>query len=386
MKIGILTFHFSDNFGAVLQAYALRRWLVTQGHQAEFINYHPDYVEDGGKLLPPSSKENIKANLKIIYLHLANLQRKISGNNHQKVKFESFRKETLGVISKKLRTLTDLSSANFNYDIIITGSDQVWNPSTQKGLDPAYFLAFTTVGVRRISYAASFGKDLLPEAYHQEARSLLSGMDAISVRERSGVQIVATVAGREAACVPDPTLLHSEYSALVESSTDAHTGHVFCYALRTGEGVREVANLAAQRLGTEVISPYNVHRRWREIGTTVYPGPADWLRQVKQASFVVTNSFHGTVFSIIFRKPFVVVGLPGGKADLNARAKNLLASVGLMHRFVETENWMQAEALLTEQIDWDSVAEKQAVLRASGQNFLFKEIKNGAKIEQSPRV
>ncbi|MGG6262453.1 polysaccharide pyruvyl transferase family protein [Stutzerimonas stutzeri] len=371
MKIGILTYHFSDNFGALLQAYALRRWLIERGHAAEFINYHPSYVEQGGSLLLPTSKERIKANIKILYLYFANIQRKLAGNPDQSLKFEEFRRDILGVNGPNYDSLEKLRSAALDHDVMIAGSDQIWNPSAQKGLDPAYFLAFGNSRVRRLSYAASFGKDTLAPEFHDEARPLINRLDAISIREQSGVEIVHQLTGRQIACVPDPTLLHTQYEELLDLSQDRQDGHVFCYALRTAEGIRQVAEAAARKYQAQIISPYNIHRRWREIGTTVYPGPADWVRQIAHARCVVTNSFHGTVFSIIFRKPFVVVGLPGGKAVLNARAKNLLSSLGLMHRFLDAENASRAGEVLDQAIDWQSVELHQNALRAAGENFLL---------------
>lgn len=371
MKIGILTYHFSDNFGALLQAYALRRWLIECGHTAEFINYHPSYVEQGGSLLLPTSKERIKANIKILYLYFANMQRKLAGNPDQSLKFEEFRRHILGVNGPHFDSLEKLRSTVLDHDVMIAGSDQIWNPSAQKGLDPAYFLAFGNNRIRRLSYAASFGKDTLAHEFHDEVRPLINGLDAVSIREQSGVEIAYNLTGRQIACVPDPTLLHTHYQELLDFSQDRQEGHVFCYALRTAEGIRQVAETAARKYQTHIISPYNIHRRWREIGTTVYPGPADWVRQIAHAHCVVTNSFHGTVFSIIFRKPFVVVGLPGGKAGLNARARNLLSSLGLMHRFLDAESSRKAGEVLGQDIDWQSVELRQKALRAAGENFLL---------------
>lgn len=374
LKIGILTYHFSDNFGALLQAYALRRWLVEQGHDAEFINYHPDYVEHGGRLRLPTSKESIKANIKILYLYLANLQRRLAGNTNQDQKFNDFRRDVLGANGYHFNTIESLQSASLNYDAMIAGSDQIWNPSVQKGLDPAYFLAFGNTNIKRLSYAASFGKDTLDPEFHEEARLLIKRFDAISIREQSGVEIAKNLTNKPIANVPDPTLLHTQYQEILELAEDRHEGHVFCYALRTAEGIRQVAEAAASKYQTKIISPYNIHRRWREIGTTVYPGPADWVRQIAHSSCVVTNSFHGTVFSIIFRKPFVVVGLPGAKAGLNARAKNLLSAVGLMWRYIEADDWRQAHEILDSPIDWEEVSEKLKNLRSKGEFFLLENL------------
>lgn len=373
MKVGILTYHFSDNFGALLQAYALRRFIIAQGHEAEFVNYHPAYVEDGGDFLPMGSLANLKANIKILYLRLTAMQRKLFGNREQARRFEHFRMQLLGVSGPVFQSLESLSAAP-QYDLLIAGSDQIWNPSAQKGLDPVYFLAFGPQGCRRISYAASFGRDSIPEGYHAEAGRLLAGLDAIAVREQSGVGIVAVASGRVAECTPDPTLLHADYDELLGISNEPNSGHVFCYALRTGQGVREAAELVSGELNAPILSPYNVHRRWREIGATVYPGPSEWLSLVRNAGFVVTNSFHGAVFAIVFRKPFVVVGLPGSKAELNARVRNLLSSVGLMHRFIAAEDLSSLPALIRQTIDWKAADPLIEELRVIGADYLKRQL------------
>lgn len=370
MKIGIITYHFSDNFGALLQAYALRRWLTERGHDAKFINYHPRYVEQGGSLLLPKSIQNVKSNVKILYLHFANLYRNIVGDSGQRERFEEFRRDVLGVNPPSFDSVEKLRNATLDYDLMIAGSDQIWNPSTHKGLDPAYFLDFGGDQIRKISYAASFGKDTLAAAYHVQARSLIQGLDAISIREQSGVKIGSQLAGREVFCVPDPTLLHSQYNELLGISRDHQEGHIFCYALRTAEGVRKVAEIASSKYKAKIISPYNIHRRWREIGSTVYGGPADWVKQIANARCVVTNSFHGAVFSIIFQKQFIVVGLPGTKAGLNARVINLLDGLGLMDRYLEASNWRQSDELLATAIDWVGASIRLDALRAQGESFL----------------
>lgn len=375
LRTGILTYHFSENFGAVLQAYALRRWFLERGHEAEFVNYHPGHVEEGGDFVSPWDPRRAKSNLKVLYLKLSSLRQRLFGDRAQAGKFERFRTHDLQIGGARIADQRDLASIRGRYDLLVAGSDQIWSPSTQRGFDPAYFLAFDAgPATRRISYAASFGRDALPAERVQEAGRLLQQLDAISVRERSGVEIVNAAAGKQATYVPDPTLLHADYDALLSSSGDQRSGHVFCYALRTGHGIRDIATSVAQRLDTEILSPYNVHRRWREIGTTVHPGPEDWVRLLANAGFVVTNSFHGTIFAILFRRPFIVAGLPGAKAGLSARSRNVLAEVGLSDRFVEAGDTARARDLVEAAIDWDAVEPRVAAYRKAGDDYLRREL------------
>lgn len=369
--VGILTFHFSENFGALLQAYALRRWFVEQGCSTSFITYFPEHVEQGGAFRISMKPQVLRANLKIAYLKAAALLHHAMGSDDQERKFAEFRRDQLGIDEPSVGTLAQLADYPKRFDLYVAGSDQIWSPSVQYGFDPAYFLDFVREGAgRRIAYAASFGTDSLPQPRMSQLSPLLRNLDAVSVRELSGVQIVRTASGIEPACVPDPTLLHTEYDELLTGREAEQRGHVFCYALRTGEHIRDTAHQVARAFGAEVISPYNIHRRWREIGRTVHPGPIEWLSHVRNSAYVVTNSFHGAVFSILFQKPFVVVGLPGARSAMNARSKNLLGQLGLMDRFLERYSERGVAALLEAPIEWSSVAQKQRVLRLAGVNYL----------------
>ncbi|WP_170106917.1 polysaccharide pyruvyl transferase family protein [Agitococcus lubricus] len=374
-RIGLFTYHFSDNFGAVLQAYALRKWFIDRGLDAHFVNYHPRYVEEGGDFIQPFNPKYWRMNLKILYLKLSHTKSILLGNKEQAKRFQSFRTEMLGVEGKRLEHLHELNDLGDKYRLVVCGSDQIWNPSEQKGLDPAYFLNFPGKQVaHRISYAPSFGRDILPAAFHQQATTLFHGLSSISVREKSGIDIVKQLSNRSATLVPDPTFLHDSYQELLTISNEQREGHIFCYALRTGQGIREACEQTAQHYNINILSPYNVHRRWQEIGETVYPGPADWLKLIANAKCVMTNSFHGTVFAILFKRPFLVIGLPGAKKGLNERAKNLLAQLGLSDRFVEGDALDNIVARLEAPINWAYVDECRQKMKAAGDTFLAEEL------------
>lgn len=379
-RIGIFTYHFSDNFGALLQAYGLQRWLQRQGCEAAFVNYHPAYVEEGGGLRELLLTTGVKAKAKIIYLRLAALQRRLFGNRAQVEMFHRFQREVLGVTGPRLRGAEDvealLDSEEGRFDMLVCGSDQIWAPSQQNGVDPIYFLHFKggAQGARLVSYAPSFGRATLDQSYDSDVATYLKGIDGISVREKSGIAIIERLSGRVPACVPDPSILYGDFAELAERAEGVGEGHVFCYALRTGEGIREIANLVGQGVGGPVLSPYNIHRRWREIGTTIYPSPEEWVAYAAKAAFVVSNSFHGTVFAILFRRPFLTVGLPGKREGLNERSKNLLASLGLSDRFVMGNDTDSVRRRLAEPIDWPTVEDRLAAMRREGESFLLDQL------------
>lgn len=378
MNVGILTFHFSDNYGAALQAYALRRWLLEQGHQARFIDYRPAHIEHGGQLSLPTSPARLKANLKIVYLAASSFVNQHFGHQGQKEKFVNFREHFLGIPggAAPADNSHSLEEAR-SFDLIVAGSDQIWSPSQHFGFDPNYFLDFAqSFPARKISYAASFGRDRVSASEASQLPGLLRHFDAISVREASGVTLVEQATGQTPANVPDPTLLHNNYAELTDRAPSGHTApYIFCYGLRSPDNIRQTADLASKQLDCPILSPHNPHRRWVEIGQTVHPDPGEWVSLVKNARFVVTNSFHGTVFALLFRKPFIVAGLTGDKATANARAINLLRAVGLENRFTSGFSAQKVQALMAHQIDWSEVDQRLTELRQAGDAFLSTQLK-----------
>ncbi|MDR7150629.1 hypothetical protein J2W49_002592 [Hydrogenophaga palleronii] len=385
MNVGILTFHFSDNYGAALQAYALRRWLTEQGHHARFIDYRPAHIEHGGHLSMPTSPAKLKANLKVVYLAASSFLHQHFGHQGQKEKFVKFREHFLGIPGGTAPSDNDESLAQArSFDLIVAGSDQIWSPSQHYGFDPNYFLDFAqSFPARKISYAASFGRDRVSPSEASQLPGLLRHFDAISVREASGVTLVEQATGQTPANVPDPTLLHNNYAELTDRTPSADADpYLFCYGLRSPDNIRQTADLISKHLNCTILSPHNPHRRWVEIGRTVHPDPGEWVSLVKNARFVVTNSFHGTVFALLFRKPFIVAGLTGDKATANARAINLLRAVGLENRFTPAFSAQQVKALMASEIEWADVDLRLTALRQAGDTFLSTQLKAVARHTQ----
>ncbi|MCS7465776.1 polysaccharide pyruvyl transferase family protein [Stieleria sp. ICT_E10.1] len=372
MKVGLLTFHFSNNYGALLQAYALRTWLSGEGVDAEFINYHPRYVEEG-KFAIELSANGIRTNLKSLFLQYSKLRSHLFHRNALAA-LEEFRATQLGIGGPTWRSRAELESAELEYDLLVCGSDQIWNPSPQFGLDPVYFLDFVAKSKRRISYAASFGSNELSPAFHADLSGYLGRLDAISIRERGGAKFAESLIGSPVPCLPDPTFLISDYSALIDDNTIVASRAIFSYVLRSGAGFSRLADELKKTLNAKVISGYNPLRRWREIGIPVSGGPIAWLSNLYASKLVLTNSFHATVFSILFRRSFIAVKLPGARSKLSVRLENLLRSVGLEERLIDANDIESANRLAKESIDWSSANHAIARLRAEGRSFLLENI------------
>jgi hypothetical protein len=374
MKIGILTFHFSTNYGALFQAYGLRNYLKGLGHEVEFINYQPEYLEEGSKI--NISNLFSKAILTIVYLKLVNFKEKYFGNKVKEKYFKEFKKDFLGIDTTKVyKTIKALEEENLYFDLLVTGSDQVWNPSEQFGVDPVYFLDFKVSNpkIKRISYAPSFGKSSIEDKFADEISQLISKLDVVSIRELSGAEIIKQLTSIESSVVPDPTALVSDYTKIMNPYEVKDKNYVFCYYLRSRDTIGKISEHIASNNNLSIYSPHNPHRRWKEIGETVNPGPREWLYLLYNSKFVVTNSFHGTMLSILLNKPFIVVGIGSGeKSKYNERALNILKLCGLENRFVSDFNSAKVDELKAEEINWIEVNMKINELKLQGTNYLNK--------------
>jgi hypothetical protein len=376
MKVGILTYHFSDNFGALYQAYSMRKWLLDRGVKAEFVNYHPRYVEQGGPFDRPWKPALWRKNLTILYMKQAYLRRRFFGDGRQQAAFESFRQEVLGVTSPRLKTRDDLAAEMEQYDLLICGSDQIWNPSIQRGLDPVYFLDIPNSDhARKVAYAPSFGRPAIEPQHNVELASLVSRLDAISVREATGLNILedAGIPRDYVSVLPDPTVLLGRFDDLVVDCGSPDES-VFCYALRTDEVIRGVAVEAARMTGGALRAPRSTHQRWRDIGEGISPGPVEWLQTLARSKLVVSNSFHGVALSIVLNRPFIVVGLPGKRAKMNARVHNLLTLAGLTDRFLDSTDFSRVRRLVETPINWAGPNSRLAAVRKGAEMYLDTQI------------
>lgn len=371
-KIGILTYHFSRNYGALYQAYALRNYLIDRGYKVEFVNYHPEHLESGGTLKLNDIYK--KSGLKIIYLKIISLKEKLFGNKNIKNGFKNFIEEFLGVKGQEYKTISELNKANLYYDYLICGSDQVWNPSDQFGIDPVYFLDFFTTNreVKKISFAPSFGKTTLSKKHFSEVSKLVNGLDFISIREKNGINILQQLTQKDLTLVADPTVLISTYRDIIKKYETKEQDFIFCYYLRNRDNIGEISEYISNKINYQLYSPHNPHRRWKEIGETIYPCPRQWLYMLYNSKLVITNSFHGTILSILLNKTFIVPAIPGNKAEYNERVLNLLEQCDLKDRYIENFDPKNIDFLLENKINWENVNKKINNMRTDSINFLDK--------------
>lgn len=366
MKIGIMTFHAAPNHGAALQAYALQAYLRRMGHEPFFINYYhgvprPEGFRSWVGSTPRNTVHKWGAKLK-------------------KRPFEKFQEAFLTVGEKYYSDHIQLKNDPPAADVYICGSDQVWNPDQIKIKkdEHSYWLDFGRDETRRIAYAASFGTSSkidveIMRRYLGYAKRFYS----ISVREKSGVDLLESYGFKDVFWVPDPTLLldEIEYRNIETSSCDSFGRHLFSYQIESQPDRLAVSEKISQFLCKqlrvqlyEALSSsffYNItHRR--------YIGPNSWVEMLRKSKLVLTNSFHATVFSLIFHKPFIVLLRTGVNSGLNDRILSLLDRVGIHDRTIEGYDSERLEGLCKDDIDWEYVDRNLCDFRLVGQEFLQK--------------
>lgn len=373
MKVGIITFHFVSNQGAVLQCYATKKYLESEEHEVSVIDYSPVYhaIKYAGwknpfvythlfwnkfrkMSLPDRVYLTLRSFARCIYLNISGVDKK------KNTQFDAFVKKNLN-LTQKYTTLNQLQNDPPDMQAYISGSDQVWNPEIlDQSFDRAYFLDFGGKDVSRIAYAVSMGREQ-DSATLSLLNDLCSGLTAISLREYSNSAIKAI--DRDVQICIDPTLLldADDYSS-VESKLVEKDPYIFVYGFETNDSINSAVELAVKKYGCRVIngSPNKIKLREKAENLNAY-GPDRFLTLIKNAQCVVTNSFHGTAFSIIYKKDFITV--PHSTRGL--RMTELLEKLGLNYRL-----WGNTTFMLDDEINYSEVYEKLDAHRIKSKEFL----------------
>lgn len=339
-KIGIITFHRAKNYGAVLQAYALQHTLEQLGSDCEIVDYKCENIDNGYKPFQFNKADPIKSILKSIVMYRKRAQRI--------ERFSSFYNNYLKISDKTYSDL-DISECRKLYNAFISGSDQVWGPG-KDGVSPdtAYFLSFADNN-QKYSYAASFGVSDISDVKAKELRPLLENFRSFSVREKSALNIIKKITGKNGLCHIDPTLLlkGGEWQKISVNKTDKP--YILVFNVKPVKSLIDFAEKLSKEKGLPVIYITDNPQKKRENFTYVSaPTVEEFLGYFANAEYTVTNSFHGTAFSVIFhRNMFVEYETARG---FNDRAKNLLQTVGINREIKD------GEAVETN-IDWNKVDE-----------------------------
>lgn len=372
-KIGIITILKVNNYGAELQAYATQKVLQLMGYDAEIIDYlfYKNPRHKRTQMSKPTARMSLRKHLQeLLYPIVAQWKARNYRDlqRDRNAKFERFHDENTKQ-SVCYDTIDKLKSAKLDYDVLLTGSDQVWNPGIYSSLDP-YLLRFGDDSLRRIAYAASFGVSIVPDEVRDYYKEALRCYSAIGVREDNAVNLVKNLTGQDAKLVLDPTLLlDKEQWMKVAKSVEGlpDKPYVLIYELSDIPFIKQVAMYIAEKTGLPIVricknaSPED---KEEEILNIINAGPAEFLYLFNKAGYVVTNSFHGTAFSINFGKQFYTV-IPLGKSN-NSRQKSILKLMGCEERMLTEGGEMPA----MEKLDTDRINEKLRVQRQNSMDFL----------------
>lgn len=353
MKIGIITLPFDSNFGGIIQCYALQEIIKKLGHDVYIIKH--------SKLSPP---RRLDFPIRYLIYFKRFLDKYICHKNIDvfvdlKAR-ERFPKklQNNNIFIKTHMTIWDIrdhTSDELNFfDCFIVGSDQVWRPIYAIPIEK-YYLKFAEdkAHIRRIAYAASFGTDKWEYSEKQtaECARLAQKFDLITVREDSGIKLCQDNFGVKAVHVLDPTMLlnKEDYIALIaQEKIPKSSGNLFAYMLDNNELKQSYVEKVASKLA---LNPFTIIPTDKELDEgKAFPGVTTWLRSFMDADFIVTDSFHGCVFSIIFNKPFIAVGNMGRGQD---RFDSLFRLFQLQDRLVDISNLSISN--LPDPIDWTKV-------------------------------
>lgn len=337
-RVGIATLHTAINYGVYLQAYAMQRKVEDFGYDAEIIHYV--------KRTESASSSSKSSKIKRLLLHPIQTKKIInnkimkSGENFTRRSF-AFSKFASGNfrLTRLCNDMADAEEIGKKYDACVCGSDQIWNP-VHTDCNPYYFLQFIPPE-KRIAYAPSVACEEIPEKYLENFKNYISSFSSISVRETSGAELVEKITGRKCESTVDPTLLYNRdfwnKFALKEKLSDEP--YIFCYFLGGTDIHKKAIEKISKALGKKIIfSPFDSEINNLKTGEKIYADVAEFLTLVRDADFVLTDSFHGMAFSVNFRKSFAVVKRADTDAGKHTRVNDFLTKINLADRIVTDEN------------------------------------------------
>ena len=363
MKIAILSLPFNNNYGGYLQAYALQKTLESLGHKVEILNRR-------------SAKINTKTHIQnVVMCMLRSIKHQclypLNTYKHKGKNMLRFVRKYMH-LSAILGCDEDLYDYcdRAHFDAIVVGSDQIWRPNYVPNVEN-YFLGFAEKDTIKISYAASFGsRDVVYDSLVAErCGDMLKKFDGISLRENEGIEVFKRYQWHTSGIrvVLDPTMLlyPNDYMKLIKNNgyNKNYTNTVLAYVLDMDEKANKILHKVSECKNMpikHIIDPY----KWKRVNN-VMPGIEEWLLAFSSAGAIVTDSFHGTVFSILFHKPFVCIVNKSRGLD---RFTTLLSHFNLLDRLVTDENSTSVE--IYKPIDWTSVDMVLNKKRSESINFL----------------
>lgn len=333
MRIKTITCHSVNNHGANLQAYALMHFLEHLGNDVKIIDYRPEYFKHFRPFVCTTPKFAANPVLKLAYICAKfplRLKDYISYlTSARKVNFEAFRSKYYK-LTEVYKSFDELKKNKPEADLFIAGSDQIWNTMMNNGNDPSFYLKFANDNDVTASYAASFSVSNIEEELKPQVSERINSLDFVSVREKSALEILDDLGIHNGQVVLDPVfLLDKDEWEQLECEASFNEDYLLVYDFEKSASVKQNALNYAKVNHLKIYSLYNndyCDRSFEDYG------PDMFLTLVKNAAFVLSNSFHATAFSLIYEKEFCVIKRQEG---INSRMVDLLSSLGLQDRIVD---------------------------------------------------
>lgn len=374
MRIGIITLHKVLNFGSALQAYALQHFLEKQGYtETELIDYkYPNKFHKGKFKL---DKPTIRIFLGTLKDFIFNKRRDTNR------RFRDFYKEYFNLSPQEYKSIEQIEKDPPLYDLYITGSDQVWNVNTLKN-DPVMYCSFAPQNAEIISFGSSFTNKTLPVKYQKDVKRRLKRYKKIGVREQSSIEILIDLgltSNKEVMVTCDPTLLltKEDYHELALKSElkiedDFILVYGLTYAYNPEPALSSIVDNVARQLNCKVYTLWFRHPHFKSEHKEIWGiGPCEFCYLFEHAKFIITSSFHGTMFSVINRKPFVSI-VPR-KNEKDTRIKDFLDKVGLKQNYVFADS--TDYQLNMENVYNNSVEDNISSIISESKDFLLSALK-----------
>lgn len=385
-KVGLVTCYFKSNYGSLLQAYATQKFLDSLKIENETINIDKNIDFKKGKRKYYTSQifnfTFVKSKLGMIKLKFDKKVNKELGKNIsiREKKFKEFRNQFR--LTKELNTYAELKEYCKKFDNVLVGSDQLWLPVNV--VSDYYTLNWVPDEINKISFSTSFGVSSIPEKYEELYKKFLNRINYLSTREESGKKIIKDLTGRDAKIVCDPTLLFNkeEWMDIQEKEAIIKEKYILCYFLGNSIEYRKFAERLKEKTGYKIISINHCDEyvKYSDVFADETPydiGPAEFLNLIRNAEYVCTDSFHGTVFSLINNVNFFVFRRYNKKSKIstNSRLDSLLGIVNLKERLLEGNE--DIDKTIEMNIDFSNVNKKLEEFRSDSKEFLEKALNRG---------
>lgn len=392
-KVGIVSCYFKDNYGSMLQAYATKKILDNNNIPNETITIGGNKDFKKGKLKYYITQifnfSFIKTKFGMIKFKFDKIFNKELKKNVaiRTDKYKEFRKEfNMSVPTSTYEDLTKL--AKENYSDVVVGSDQLWLPVNV--VADYYTLNWVPDNINKISYATSFGVSTVPKKYTESYKKFLNRINHLSVREDTGVKLVKELSDKKATLVCDPTILltKKEWEEIATPKRIIKDKYILCYFLGKNVEHRKFAERLKKETGYKIVSLNHADEyvKYSDIYADITPydiGPKEWINLIKNAEYVCTDSFHGTVFSLLFNKMFFDFRRHSAKNknSTNSRIDSLLKVAGVNNERIltGTEN---VKKVLRYKIDFKTVNKNLDNFRAESKEWLLNALSEGEKNEK----